>query len=528
MKQIQLNIDAMEGTRPAVVRRMTAKALGTKASLLGPTCLRQQALDVRGKYPVYHCVVDVYELSEQPPVFTPLWRDAREDKRVIVVGTGPAGMFAALTLLEAGFKPIMLERGKDIHQRKIDVAQANKGIGVNPDSNFCFGEGGAGTFSDGKLYTRSTKRGDVGRVLQYMVAHGAPEEILSQAHAHLGSDRLPALVERIRQTIIQYGGEYHFETRVTDLLVRDGRVYGVCDAQGVKWEGLAVVLATGHSATDLYELFYNRGWAIEQKGFALGVRVEHPQAMIDDIQYHRVARSHRPYMPPAAYNVNTQAMDRGVFSFCMCPGGMIVPSATNEQGLALNGMSNARRNGAFANAGIVVQVNPADFAADPASFYATDLDPAHPLAMLRWQQQMEQAARVGGPSAPLLAPAQRMTDFAKKMISASLPESTYRPGCLEAPLHALLPPFIAKRLRLAFPQFDRLMHGFFSQEALLLGVESRTSSPVRLPRQKDTLEHVSLAGLYPCGEGAGYAGGIISSAVDGVNCAKQIIAIFAQ
>lgn len=519
MQIINCNIDPMEGLKPSVIRKQAAKALARKTSDIGQAVLVQQSLDVRGRYPVLRCVIHVYDPDEQMPSPEITYCDVQGKPRVIVVGAGPAGLFAALTLLERGIQPIILEQGKDIHARKADIALVNKGLGVNPTSNFCFGEGGAGTFSDGKLYTRSTKRGDVGKVLRTFVAHGAPESIMSQVHAHLGSDRLPAIVENIRKTIVEHGGEYHFETCVNGLIVHDGRVYGVTDTQGNRWEGIAVILATGHSAEDIYRMFVHEGWTIEAKGFALGVRVEHPQELINRIQYARLAPGYRSILPPATYQATTQVQGKGVFSFCMCPGGQVVPSSTTMQGLALNGMSNSKRSGAWANAGVVVSVNPEDLLTEKLYFEG---DPKSPLALLEWQLQMERAAMVGGPSAPFTAPAQRMTDFVKGHISSNLPASSYKPGCVEAPLHTLLPPAISKRLQAGFKEFDRMMRGYYTDQALLLGIESRTSSTVRLPRDKETLQHVMLKGLYPCGEGAGYAGGIVSSATDGINCALKV------
>lgn len=508
MKTISCNLDPLEGITPKQIRKQAAKVLQCRPGDLGPTVLKQQSLDVRGRYPVVHCNVEVYDKEEQPASTEIHYKDVSPNgPAALVVGAGPAGLFAALTLLEQGIKPIILERGKDIHARKMDIALVNKGLGVNPDSNFCFGEGGAGTFSDGKLYTRSTKRGDVGAILRTLVAHGASESILSQAHAHIGSDKLPAIMERLRHTLVSHGGEYHFETRVVDFLLEKttagkSRVVGVIDANGREWTANAVLLATGHSAREMYRLFAQKGWALEAQGFALGVRVEHPQALINRIQYARVAPSHLAALPPATYSLIEQVNGRGVFSFCMCPGGMVVPSSSQEDGLVLNGMSNSQRSGLLANAGVVVSLSPADA-------------PQGPLEMLHLQEAIERAAQVGGPRAPFVAPAQRMTDFVRGRISANLPASSYRPGCLEAPLHALLPPYVTQCLQKAFPAFDKKMHGYYTQDALLLGVETRTSSPVRLTRDKETLQHITLEGLYPCGEGAGYAGGIVSSAVDG-------------
>jgi uncharacterized FAD-dependent dehydrogenase len=430
---------------------------------------------------------------------------------VIVVGAGPAGLFAALTLIENGMKPIVIERGKDVKARKFDIAQINREHIVNPDSNYCFGEGGAGTYSDGKLYTRSTKRGNVSDILAMLVSHGADEDILIDSHPHIGTDKLPAIVAAMRQTILDAGGEIYFNRRIADIIIHNGKVKGVEDKNGDRFEAQAVILATGHSARDIYELLHRKGLAIEAKSFALGVRAEHPQALIDSIQYHQSPRE--PYLPAAPYSLVKQVDGRGVFSFCMCPGGIIVPSATETGQVVVNGMSNSRRNSPYANSGIVVQIDPSDIA---------HLSEYGPFAGLELQRRVEDACwRAAGMNQS--APAQRISDFTRGIVSSSLPECSYYPGIVPAPLHEILPPFVAGRLQEAFLQFDKMMKGYHTSEAVILGTESRTSSPVRIPRNAETLEHINLAGLFPCGEGAGYSGGIVSSAMDGVSCAHAVV-----
>jgi len=430
---------------------------------------------------------------------------------VIVIGAGPAGLFAALTLIENGMKPIIIERGKDVKARKFDIARINREHIVNPDSNFCFGEGGAGTYSDGKLYTRSTKRGNVSEILAMLVSHGADEDILIDSHPHIGTDKLPAIIGAMRQTILDAGGEFHFNRRISDFLIQNGKIKGVEDKNGDRFEAQAVILATGHSARDIYELLHKKGLALEAKSFALGVRAEHPQALIDSIQYHQSPRDQ--YLPAAPYSLVKQVEGRGVFSFCMCPGGIIVPAATETGQVVVNGMSNSRRNSPYANSGIVVQIDPADIA------YLSEYGP---FAGLELQRRVEDACwRAAGMNQA--APAQRITDFTKGIVSTSLPDCSYNPGIIPAPLHEILPPFVAGRLQEAFLQFDKMMKGYHTSEAVILGTESRTSSPIRIPRNAETFEHINLPGLFPCGEGAGYSGGIVSSAMDGVSCAQAVV-----
>jgi hypothetical protein len=454
-------------------------------------------------------------IDEQPTDVRKFIRKSYDDVSrkipVIVVGAGPAGLFAALTLIENGMKPIIIERGKDVKARKFDIAQINREHIVNPDSNFCFGEGGAGTYSDGKLYTRSTKRGNVNEILAMLVSHGADEDILIDSHPHIGTDKLPAIIGAMRQTILDAGGEIYFNRRISDIIIQNGKVKGVEDKNGDRFEAQAVILATGHSARDIYELLHRKGLALEAKSFALGVRAEHPQALIDSIQYRQSPRD--PYLPAAPYSLVKQVEGRGVFSFCMCPGGIIVPAATESGQVVVNGMSNSRRNSPYANSGIVVQIDPSDIA------YLSEYGP---FAGLELQRRVEDACwRAAGMNQS--APAQRITDFTKGIVSSSLPDCSYNPGIVPAPLHEILPPFVAGRLQEAFLQFDKMMKGYHTSEAVILGTESRTSSPIRIPRNPETLEHINLAGLFPCGEGAGYSGGIVSSALDGVSCAQAVV-----
>ena len=449
-----------------------------------------------------------------PVRFRPVAAGAR---RVLIVGAGPAGLFAALRCLELGAKPIVLDRGKDVRARRRDLAALTKAHIVNEDSNYCFGEGGAGTYSDGKLYTRSTKRGDVVRVLRLLVQHGAPREILVEAHPHIGTNKLPPLIAAIRETIRDHGGEVHFGQRVTELVRTGPRLQAVRTAVGDEFAADAFILATGHSARDIYELLPAAGIAVEAKPFALGVRVEHPQALIDAVQYRGQPRGE--WLPAASYALVHQThqggKQRGVFSFCMCPGGYIVPAATAPGEVVVNGMSPSRRDSRFANSGIVVAIEPDDVPAE--------LRRAHgPLAGLRWQQQIERAAcaAAGGTQT---APAQLLPDFLRQRVSASLTDTSYQPGLAAVDLNAVLPTELAARLREGFAAFGRKIRGYDGSDAQLVGVESRTSAPVRIPRDRHTLRHPQVENLFPCGEGAGYAGGIVSAAMDGERCAEAAV-----
>lgn len=505
MKEFDIAFPVTHVPTEAEFRQAAARALGVKAERVSDVQVLRRSLDAR-KEIVYRYRLQAVAQGETLEHWQlPAYRDVRQAEPVIIVGSGPAGMFAALHLLMEGRRPVILERGKDVHGRKVDVAALNRQQQVHPDSNYCFGEGGAGTFSDGKLYTRSNKRGDLREVLHQLVAFGAKEDILVDAHPHIGSDVLPRIVENIRHCIEAHGGEYHFEEKVVDLLpYSDGKHKGwkvVCE-KGACYSARQVILATGHSSRSIYRLFASKGWALEAKGFALGVRAEHPQSLINRIQYHG---KFQPGMPAAEYALVEQVDGRGVFSFCMCPGGLLVPAVTEPGEVVLNGMSNSLRNAPWANAGIVCAVDPGD---------VPDYDRYGVFALLEFQRSVERA--MFDFTASLQAPAQRLVDFCRKKESQGLPRSSYQPGAVNAPLYELLPPFVYERLRVAFAAFDRKMHGYYTNDALVLGVESRTSSPLRIPRDPETLCAEALPGLYPCGEGAGYAGGITSSALDGI------------
>lgn len=478
----------------------------------------KRSIDARARQVIVRVLCEFYPAAQQPATirYNSPENKVEDARRVIIVGSGPAGLFAALRLIEHGIKPVVLERGNDVQGRRRDLAAINKEQHVNPESNYCFGEGGAGTYSDGKLYTRSKKRGDIHRILEILVAHGAKDEILFDAHPHIGTNKLPKLVAALRETIRNAGGEVHFNTRVTDLLIDRDTITGVVTANGDVLKGEAVILATGHSARDIFELLYRKEIQIEAKPFALGVRVEHPQQLIDRIQYHcEVSRG--DYLPASSYalvhQAEVQKTQRGVFSFCMCPGGFIVPSATAPGEVVVNGMSPSRRDSKFANSGIVVAVDPKDF---------KEYEKFGPLAAMYFQREIEQrACRIAGGTQ--VAPAQRLMDFLNKKVSSSLPDTSYQPGLTSVEMREVLPVFLSEALKQGFKNFGEKMKGYLTNEAQIVGVESRTSSPVRIPRDKDTLEHPEIKMLFPCGEGAGYAGGIVSAAMDGERCAEAAL-----
>lgn len=519
MKQLQIDLSPEQYHVPELLRAAVAGHLGVPAGDVAGVRVLHRTLDCRRRNVVYHTDVSVAMLGESleegvvPRSVFPVPPSSMKH-RVVIVGAGPAGLFAAIRALQLGVRPVIVERGKPVEERKYDIAKLTREKVVNPDSNWCFGEGGAGTYSDGKLYTRSTKRGDVGAVLRTFVEHGADPDILLDTHAHIGTDRLSGIIANMRRTVLEHGGEYHFGARVTDLVVDDGKVRGVVverlDSESVSSDiiyGDAVVLATGHSARDVYRIFADHRWLLEPKPFAIGVRVEHPQELINEIQYH--GRGYSKYLPPAAYSLTTQVGSHGVFSFCMCPGGVIVPAATAEGQQVVNGMSNSRRNSPFANSGIAVTVGLDDVKGDGV------------FALMRFQQEVEHKTFEAGRNA-INAPCQRLVDFLSRRSSSRLNKTGYMGQTVEAPLHELLPQFVVEGLMQGFKDFDRKMHGFITEDASLLAVESRTSSPVRIPRDKVTLQHPQLEGLYPCGEGAGYAGGIVSSAIDGMRCVEAL------
>jgi hypothetical protein len=477
----------------------------------------KRSIDARQRRIMINLTVDVFldempgkdEALAKPVEYKPLAADA---PTAIVVGAGPAGLFAALKLIEEGVKPILLERGKSVEERSKDMAKISRENIVDPDSNYCFGEGGAGAYSDGKLYTRSKKRGPVDKILNILVQHGAKEEILIDAHPHIGTDRLPQVIRAIRQTIIGCGGEVRFQTRVDRLLIADGKISGVVTASGEEILG-PVILATGHSARDVYRFLDASNIKIEPKGIAVGVRVEHPQQLIDRIQYHN-PNGRGKYLPAAEYSLLTRVDGRAVYSFCMCPGGFIIPAATAPGQLVVNGMSPASRGTKWANSGMVVEVLPEDL---------KEYDAYGNLKVMKFQEDIE-ARFSADAKGTQNAPAQRLTDFVEGRPSKSLPTSSYAPGVHPARLDQLLPPFVAKRLREGFREFGRKSRGYLTGEAAVIGAETRTSSPVRIPRDPESLNHVEIEGLYPCGEGAGYAGGIVSAAIDGDRCAASLAA----
>ena len=515
IKDIQLRVNLIEERKENILLYKASKQLKLDISAISAVKVLRKSIDARKKEIIFNYKVAVYINEEIPEksdyVFD--YKDVSNAKEIHIIGFGPAGMYAALRCIELGYKPVVLERGKNVQDRRRDLKAINQDQIVNEDSNYCFGEGGAGTYSDGKLYTRSLKRGDVRRIFENLVFHGATEQILVDAHPHIGTNKLPKIIQNIRETILKFGGKIHFETRVTDFVVKNNKVQAIQLQNGAEMAVNAIILATGHSARDIYELLHKKNIALKAKSFAMGVRVEHPQEIIDQIQYH-CSGERDELLPAAAYSLVQQVNNRGVYSFCMCPGGFIVPAATANGEVVVNGMSPSRRNNKFANSGIVVEL---DIDKDFKKY-----ENFGPLRGLEFQKDLEKIAFLAG-GRKQTAPAQRLVDFVDGKISTDLNETSYQPGLKSAPLHSLLPKIIGSRLRKGFASFGSKMHGYYTNEANIIGVESRTSSPVNIPR-KENLEHTEIEGLFPSGEGGGYAGGIVSAAMDGERCAEAAIA----
>jgi uncharacterized protein len=511
-KTVSLNLSPADAADNKKIIKYGAAQAAINPDTIRSFRLLKRSIDSRRKNIRVNLTVELVTGDEtEEPVIQPFEaRNVSKADEVIIIGAGPAGLFAALRLIELGLRPVIIERGKDVSSRKRDIARISREHIVDPDSNYCFGEGGAGTYSDGKLYTRSKKRGDNSRVLELLCLHGANKNIMYEAHPHLGTDKLPGIISAIRKTIIGCGGEIIFETRISGILIGSGKIKGVIASDGKKFLSPFLVLAAGHSSREIYELLEKEGVELEMKSFAAGVRVEHPQELIDRIQYHGNTRGE--FLPAASYNLVKQVDGRGVYSFCMCPGGFIVPSATTQEEVVVNGMSPSGRTSPFANSGIVVEIRPEDLAKYSKSGN---------LAGIEFQRELEHSAWSNSDRSQR-APAQRLADFVAGKVSVNLPKVSYFPGVVSSPLHNWLPEFIGKRLQEGFRQFGSLMKGYLTNEATVLGVESRTSSPVRIPRDPETFGHVRIRGLYPCGEGSGYAGGIVSSAVDGMRVAEAI------
>ena len=514
-KEYQIRVLPVVAASENAIKRYLAEEQGIDQRTINSVRVLKKSIDARQRTIFVNLKIRVYinEVPQDDEYEHTEYQNVEDRPQVVVVGEGPGGLFASLRLIELGLRPVVLERGKDVRERKMDLAQITKTQKVDPESNYCFGEGGAGAYSDGKLYTRSKKRGNVNKILNVFCQHGASTSILADAHPHIGTDKLPRVIENMRNTIIKCGGEVHFQTKMTRLVVEGERVTGV-EAVDLKTGGELtfrgpIILATGHSARDVYRLLVESNIHIEAKGIAVGVRLEHPSQLIDQIQYHN-REGRGKYLPAAEYSFVTQVEERGVYSFCMCPGGFVIPAATGPQQLVVNGMSPSNRGTQWSNSGMVVELHPDDVGGDSSD----------PLCMMHFQEKLERDCWQQG-NMKQTAPAQRMADFVNNRLSYDLPKSSYAPGLISSPLHFWMPPFVAKRLQEGFKKFGKMSHGFLTNEAVLIATETRTSSPVRIARDPATLQHVTVQGLFPCGEGAGYAGGIVSAGVDGERCAEM-------
>ena len=514
-KEYQIRVLPVVAASENAIKRYLAEEQGIDQRTINSVRVLKKSIDARQRTIFVNLKIRVYinEVPQDDEYEHTEYQNVEGRPQVVVVGEGPGGLFASLRLIELGLRPVVLERGKDVRERKMDLAQITKTQKVDAESNYCFGEGGAGAYSDGKLYTRSKKRGNVNKILNVFCQHGASTSILADAHPHIGTDKLPRVIENMRNTIIKCGGEVHFQTKMTRLVVEGERVTGV-EAVDLKTGGELtfhgpVILATGHSARDVYRLLVESNIHIEAKGIAVGVRLEHPSQLIDQIQYHN-REGRGKYLPAAEYSFVTQVEERGVYSFCMCPGGFVIPAATGPQQLVVNGMSPSNRGTQWSNSGMVVELHPDDVGGDSSD----------PLCMMHFQEKLERDCWQQG-NMKQTAPAQRMADFVNNRLSYDLPKSSYAPGLISSPLHFWMPPFVAKRLQEGFKKFGKMSHGFLTNEAVLIATETRTSAPVRIARDPATLQHVTVQGLFPCGEGAGYAGGIVSAGVDGERCAEM-------
>ncbi len=519
---ISLKLLPSEAASETLIKEYIARAKSVNVSSVTGFNILKQSIDARGKQPWINLSLKAFinEPFKQRELMMFNFQDVKQaERKVIIIGAGPAGLFAALQLIEKGIKPIILERGKDVRARRRDLAILNKEGEVNPESNYCFGEGGAGTYSDGKLYTRSSKRGDINRILNLFVHFGAEEQILYESHPHIGTNKLPHIITTMRKQITDCGGDFLFEKKVVDFVIKKEVIRGVKTNDGNVFEADAVILATGHSARDIFELLHSKKILIEPKPFALGVRVEHPQSLIDSSQYHCAVKGE--FLPPAAYSWVQQVDGKGVFSFCMCPGGIIAPAATSPGELVVNGWSPSKRNNPYANSGIVVSVEEKDVLNTIKNEKLIINNSKRPLLLMEFQKLVERRAFNAG-GGKFVAPAQRLVDFAENKLSTSLPSCSYLPGLHSSSLKEVIPAFIHKRLQQAFKEYGKKMKGYYTNDAVVVATESRTSSPVRIPRDADTLQHPQLKNLYPCGEGAGYAGGIVSAAMDGERVARQI------